>query len=290
MKQKTRLFRITALLPVLILFSMFFYYPFFKNLYYVFHDYNYLNTPEWVGLDNIIRFFGDSQAHIALKNTFVITLCSVPIMVCGALVLAVLVDRLTIGKSFIRSAIFITHLTPTVVAAIIFKMWFSDLNGLINNILSNLGLDRVPWLTETRFAMIAIIILAAWLRIGYYFVIYLAGLSNVDKQLYESARIDGANELQIFFKVTLPQLKPVTIYTTIMATISGLKAYSEVVVLTNGAPYQSTQTTLMYMFQRGFDSRDVGYGATVAMVLFLIILAVTLIQMRVNKAFSDFEG
>lgn len=290
MKQNARVFRFSALLPVLILFAMFFYYPFFKNLYYVFHDYNYLNTPEWVGLDNIIRFFKDTQAHIALRNTFLITICSVPIMVFGALVLAVLVDRLTIGKSFIRSAIFITHLTPAVVAAIIFKMWFSDLNGLINNILTNLGLDRIPWLTETRFAMIAIIILAAWLRIGYYFVIYLAGLSNVDKQLYESARIDGANELQIFFKVTLPQLKPVTIFTSIMATISGLKAYSEVVVLTNGAPYKSTQTTLMYMFQKGFDSRDVGYGATVAMVLFLIILVITLIQMRVNKAFSEFDG
>ena len=289
MQRSIRRFRISALIPVLILFAVFFYYPFFKNIYYMFMDYNYLNKPTFVGLENITRFFNDKQAHLALKNTFLITICSVPIVVGGALILAVLVEKLTIGKGFIRNAIFVTHLTPTVVAAIIFKVWFSDQNGLINNTLSKLGAKMIPWLTETKYALIAIIILSVWLKIGYYFVIYLAGISNIDTTLYEAAKIDGANEFQIFTKVTLPQLKPVTVFTTIMATISGLKAYSEVVVLTNGVPYESTQTTLMYMFQKGFTSRDVGYGSTVAFVLFLIIFVITLIQMRVNKAMTSVD-
>ncbi len=289
MNRKVNGFIWCALTPVLILFALFFYYPFFKNIYYMFTDYNYLNTPSFVGMENIIKFFSDTQAHRALFNTFLITIGSVPFMVGIALVLAVLVNKLTIGKSFIRSAIFATHLTPVIVGAVIFKTWFSDQNGFINNVLEIMGLQRVPWLTETNFALIAIIILAVWLKMGYYFVIYLAGLSNIDMQLYEAAQIDGANGRQLFFKITLPQLKPVTVFTTIMATISGLKAYAEVVVLTNGAPYQTTQTALMYMFEKGFDSRDVGYGSTVAIVLFLIILIITLIQMRANKAFSTME-
>lgn len=289
MNRKVNGFIWCALAPVLILFALFFYYPFLQNIYYMFTDYNYLNTPSFVGMTNIIKFFSDTKAHRALLNTFLITIGSVPFMVGIALVLAVLVNKLMIGKPFIRSAIFATHLTPVIVGAVIFKTWFSDQNGFINNVLEMMGLQRVPWLTETNFALIAIIILAIWLKMGYYFVIYLAGLSNIDMQLYEAAQIDGANGRQLFFKITLPQLKPVTVFTTIMATISGLKAYAEVVVLTNGAPYQTTQTALMYMFEKGFDSRDVGYGSTVAIVLFLIILIITLIQMKANKAFSTME-
>ena len=287
MQRNIRRFEISALIPVMLLFCTFFYYPFLKNIYYMFTDYNYLNTPTFVGCQNFKRFFGDSQALLALKNTFKITIFSVPIVICLSLVLAVLVDKLVIGKVFVRNAIFMTYLTPSIVAAIVFKVWFGTDSGVINSTLYKLGMQAVPWLTETKYAMVAVIVLAIWLKVGYYFVIFLAGVSNIDRNLHEAAKIDGANELQIFFKVTLPQLKPVTVFTTIMATISGLKAYAEVVVLTNGAPYDSTQTILMYMFQRGFRSRDVGYGTTIAFALFLIIFAVTLVQMRANKVLSS---
>ena len=288
MKKSIRRFEITALAPVLLLFVLFFYYPFTKNIYYMFTDFNFLNKPTFIGFNNIIRFFEDAQAHLALKNTFCITIFSVPIVVCLALLLGVLADKLTLGKTFVRNAIFVTYLTPAVVAAIVFKVWFSS-EGLINNTLTKFGLVTIPWRTETKFAMVAIIALTIWLKVGYYFVIFLAGISNIDRALYEAARIDGANELQVFSKVTLPQLKPVTIFTSILAMISGLKSYAEVVALTNGAPFDSTQTILMYMFQRGFRSGDVGYGTTVSFVLFIIIFVITLIQMRATKAMSGIE-
>lgn len=285
-KLDQKFFIVSVLLPVLTLFTVFFYYPFLKNIYYMFTNYNYLNTPSFVGLQNIIKLFHDAKALGSLNNTFIITLCSVPLVIIFSLLFAVLADKLTFGKPFIRSCIFITNLTSTIVAAIIFKCWFNESLGIVNSVLQMLGLTGRPWLTTTNWAMVGIIILSVWLRVGYYFVLFLAGLSNVDKQLYEAAEIDGANTFRLFWNITLPQLKPVTVLTTITAVISGLNCYAEVQVLTAGGPYGSTKTALMYMFEVGFNSRNVGYGCTIALALFLITLVVTLLQMRTQRFFE----
>ena len=282
-------FVVVAMIPVFILFGAFFYYPFCKNIYYIFTDFNYLNTPAFVGLKNITDFLYDNEAHRAILNTLLITLCSVPLTTCLALLLAVLVDKAKHWKGFMRAAFFSTYLVSAVVAAIIFKCWFNEQLGIVNVVLKKIGIGAIPWLTETRWAIVAIVILTVWMKTGYYFVVFLAGISNIDTQLYEAAKIDGAGTFKRFLKITLPQLKPVSILVLIMATIGGLKMYSEVVVLTNGGPYRTTQTALMYMFEQGFDNRNVGYGSMISMVLFLIILIVTLIQMKTQKIFEEVE-
>lgn len=276
-----------ALVPTILFFLLFFYYPFFVNIYWMFTDYNFLNTPRFIGLKNIAHFFRDENAWHALKITGLITIISTTITLGLSLLIAMAVFYMKIGKSIVRGAIFSTYIVSTIVTAIMFKIWFSDQLGYINGILESLGMHKVPWLTDSFWAMIAIIIVSVWLYIGYFMVIFLAGISNIDSQLFEASMIDGANRWQMFISITLPQLKPVLVFSMIIAVISYLKTFPAVVILTNGGPYNSTETILMYMFDQGFQYRHVGYASVIGTVIFLITLIISLIQLKLTKFFSE---
>ena len=279
----------SIIIPVVIFFVVFIYYPFFMNFIYMFTDYNYLNTPSFVGLKNILKFFTDEIALQAFKNTFIITLVSAPVVMVLSLLISVLVYNMRIGKSLIRSMIFSTYLISLVVAAIIFKNWFASESGMINGFIQSMGMEKVPWLTEPAWAMVAIIALGVWKYLGYYVVIFLAGLSNIKSELYEASKIDGANSVETLFYITIPQLSPTIVFSMIISAITFLKTYSQVVTLTNGGPYRSTQTVLMYMFDQGFSSRNVGYASVISVAMVIAVLVITLIQMKATKFFSD-EG
>jgi lactose/L-arabinose transport system permease protein len=293
-KKKSKKFSESAFIifsigPVIIYFIVFMYYPFIQNIRYMFSKYNYLNTPIFVGMKNITHFFRDSNVFQSFKNTFVIAVTSVPILMVLSIFIAMALYYMRIGKAFFRSAIFTTYLTSLVVAAIIFKMLFGSEIGVINNFLQYLGFNKIPWLIDPGYAIIAVIILGIWKYLGYYVVIFMAGFSNVNTELLEASMIDGASPVQRFFYVMIPQLKPTIVFSIIIATITFLRTYPTVVVLTNGGPYSSTKTILMYMFEQGFDSRNVGYASVIAVALFLVILILTMLQMKLTKSFSE-EG
>lgn len=273
--------------PAILFFAVIVYYPFLKNIYYMFFNYNFIKKPKFVGLDNITKFFTDTNAHTALKNTFTITIFSVPLVLIVALLIAIAVFNMKKGKSFVRASIFSTFLVPGVVAAIIFKLLFGTENGLINMTLNSLGVDSIGWLIQPFWAIIAVIIVHVWNGTGYYMVIFLSGLSNINTQLYEAAKIDGASILQSFRYVTLPQLKPTIVFSMIYATMAYLRTYPSVELLTGGGPYQSTETIIMYMFKQGFKTRDVGYASVIAVIVFLITLVVSIVQMKATKYFDD---
>lgn len=271
----------------LLFFAIFFYYPFLNNLYYMFTDYNYIGSNDFVGLKNIALFFHDHHVRTAFTNTFIITLAQVVSVLIISLLVAVAVFYMTIGKAFVRSVIFSTTLVPAIVAAIIFKLWFGQELGLLNNLFNSLHLPSVPWLLDPRWGLTGIVIVGVWGGLGYNMVIYLAGLSNVDTEILEAAAIDGANAFQRFMYLILPQLKPTMVFLGITLVINSLKTYGQVAVLTNGGPYGSTQTVVLYMFQKGFFDLEVGYASVIAFALFLIILVITLIQMRVTRFYAD---
>ncbi|GAA0084132.1 carbohydrate ABC transporter permease [Clostridium sp. MB05] len=273
--------------PAILFFAVIVYYPFLKNIYYMFFNYNFIKKPKFVGLDNITKFFADTNAHTALKNTFTITIFSVPLVLIVALLIAIAVFNMKKGKSFVRASIFSTFLVPGVVAAIIFKLLFGTENGLINTTLNSLGFDSIGWLIQPFWAIVAVIIVHVWNGTGYYMVIFLSGLSNINTQLYEAAKIDGASILQSFRYVTLPQLKPTIVFSMIYATMAYLRTYPSVELLTGGGPYQSTETIIMYMFKQGFKTRDVGYASVIAVIVFLITLVVSIVQMKATKYFDD---
>ncbi|NOU72998.1 ABC transporter permease subunit [Paenibacillus sp. LMG 31458] len=276
-----------AIVPTILFFATFFYYPFFTNIVWMFTDYNFLNHPKFVGLKNILKFIHDQNAWHALRNTALITIISTPLTLCVSLGIAMAVFYMKLGKSVIRGAVFTTYIVSTIVASIIFKVWFNDELGYINGILTSMGIHRVPWLTDPFWAMAAIIVLCVWLQMGYFMVVFLAGLSNVDSQLFEAGVIDGANKRQLFFHITLPQLMPVIIFSSIIVVATFLKTYPQVAILTNGGPYRSTETILMYMFDQGFQSRNVGYASVIGIVIFMITMVVSLLQLKLTKFFSE---
>jgi ABC-type sugar transport system permease subunit len=273
--------------PVIIYFAVFVYYPFIMNIFYMFCDYNYLKAPTIIGMKNLIHLFSDNLAWESIRNTLVFTIFSVPFVIALSILLSTFLFYLKIGKQFLRSMIFTTFLPNWIIGAIIFKQWFSTEGGIVNYTLQCLKLPAIPWLSEPFWAIIAIIILNIWVFLGYYVVIFLAGISNINSELFEASKIDGANNIKTFFYVTLPQLAPTIIFSTITAAINYLRTYPQVVVLTNGGPSRSTQSALMYMFSTGFTSRNVGYASVLAVTLFIIILVVTFAQMKATKFYSE---
>ena len=281
---------VTAIVaPTMIFFAVFFYYPVIMNIYYMFCDYNLLSKPKFVGLKNIIRFFSDEIVRISFQNTFIIALFSVPLVIVFAILVATALFNIKKGAGFFRSAIFASYLTSMIVAAIVFKSWFGTESGFINGLLVSLGKSKIPWLSEPATAMMTVIVLSVWKYVGYYVVIFLAGFSNINADLYEAARIDGAGSVQMFFSITIPQLMPTIVYSMIISTITYLRSYSAVLVLTGGGPYSSTETVIMYMFEQGFNSRNVGYASVIAIALTLVILVLTGIQMKMTNMMSE-EG
>lgn len=273
--------------PAILYFGVFYYYPTLMNIYYMFCDYNLLSTPTFVGLKNITHFLSDDVVGLAFRNTFVITIFSVPLVIAISILIASALFSIKRGAGFFRSAIFATYLTSLIVAAIVFKGWFGSELGVINSLLTQFGMSKVPWLSEPGTAMFVVIVLSVWKYIGYYVVVFLAGFSNINTDLYEAARIDGAGPVKIFFRITIPQLMPTIVYACIISTITYLRSYSAVLVLTKGGPYNSTQTVLMYMFEQGFRSRNVGYASVISMALIVVILVFTVIQMKMTNAFSE---
>ena len=276
-------FAYAVAIPVLLYFILFYYYPFFMNFIYMFCNYDYISEPKFVGMKNILRFLGDSGAWHAFFNVLLIAVVCVPLILAFSLIIATLLFNLTKGKTVFRSAIFATFLTSNVVAAIVFKSLFGEELGFINNFLSSLGLGKVPWFTEPAFALATIMIVTVWNAIGYYMVILLAGLSGISPDLYEAATIDGANVLQKFLFITIPQLKNPLVFSLIIATLGCLRSYSIVLVLTNGGPYGSTRTMLMEIFDHGISSGDVGYASVLAVFMAILMMAISIVQLKVTK-------
>ena len=280
---KDGLFVCSIVIPAVLFFIIFIYYPFSKNIYYVFMDYDYIHKPTFVGLDNIKKFFTDPYALNALKNSFLITFISVPLVLSVSLLLSVALFNLKRFQGIFRSAIFSTYLVPLVVASVIFKLLFGTESGMINSILNAFGIENINWLTKPGLAMLCVIIINIWNGTGYYMVIFLAGLSNVDSQLYEAAYVDGAGPVRVFFSITLPTLKPTILFGGVFATITYLRTFITIEILTEGGPYRSTETIIKYMFDQGFESRNVGYASLLAIIIFLISLIISLIQIKLTN-------
>ena len=286
-KQKDGVFIWSVVIPAMLFFLVFVYYPFFKNIYYVFMDYNYIKEPTYVGLRNIKILLSDTYEFNAFKNTFLITFISVPLVLCVSLALSVILFNLKRFQGFFRSAIFSTYLVPLVVASVVFKLLFGTESGMVNSILLSLGLDKINWLTNPSLATFCIIVINLWNGTGYYMVIFLAGLSNINTEIYEAAKVDGAGPFRVFFSITLPSLKPTLIFAGVFATITYLRTYVTVEVLTEGGPFRSTETIIQYMFAQGFESRNVGYASLLALIVFIITLIISIIQIKLTKSAEE---
>jgi len=265
-------FGVLTLVPVALLF------------YYAFTDWNIFGGAQWSGLANFEQMAGDSSFWTALRNTFYYTAVHVPLTLAVSLGLALVLNRKLRGVAFFRTVAFFPYITAIVAAAQVWNMLFSPDFGPINEFLRGLGVDHPPgWTVSAGWAMPAVILVGVWRDMGYYMLIFLAGLQTVPAQLHEASTIDGANAWQRFWNVTLPCLRPTTFFVTVMLTIGSFKVFDVILLMTDGGPGQSTLVLSQYVFQKGFEENQFGYASAVSIVLFAICFLVTILQFVVNK-------
>jgi multiple sugar transport system permease protein len=236
------------------------------------------------GLANYAALVSDPVFLTALKNTLVFVLLASPLTVAVALSAALLVNaRVARFKGFFRTTFFAPVVTTLVAVAVVFKYVYHPRFGLLNRGLSLVGLPAVDWLGDTRFALVAIVILAVWKNFGFSTILFVAGLQGIPESLYEAARLDGAGRWQQFRRITLPLLAPTLLLVGLTRTIDTFQIFAEPYVMTAGGPLNATLTMALLMYKEGFRFWNMGRGAAVAFVLFGVILAATLVQFRLQK-------
>lgn len=242
----------------------------------------------FVGIQNYINQFANPDFWTATYNTLLYTLFTVPIGLCLALVLAVVLNKRT-GKNVYRLFFFMPVVTSSVSVSV---MWMWILNGdigILNQVLGMIGIQGPNWLTDTRIVMLSIAMLSIWWQLGYNMVIFLAGIQNISKSYYEAAEMDGASKLQQFFKITLPMLSPTTFFLSIMAIISSFQVFDQAFVLTRGGPGKASYTLVYHIYQQAFIDFRFGSSAAGAVILFVAILVLTLIQFYAQKRWVHYE-
>lgn len=277
--------RVTAyifLIPSIIYYSLIWVYAFIRNVYISFTEYNLVNTPKFILFNNFIDLFADKYFWNALKNTSIFTVLVVPVSLVVSFAVALLINEITMGRVFYRTAIFITTSFSIVASAIVFRIMFNKEFGIINMYLfKTFDIAPIDWLTSSKYALFTTSIVAIWKNIGWYMMIYFAALQNTDSTLSEAAKVDGANEFQIIRLILVPQLRPVILLTSTVAIIGHLQIFALPLVMTRGGPSRSTETIVYYIYKAAFKSFEVGYATAMSMVLFGIVIVFTLIQLKV---------
>nr|WP_076558059.1 sugar ABC transporter permease [Salimicrobium flavidum] len=266
--------------PAVAFFLVFTVYPVISSLLLSFQT---REGSEYVfsGLDNYIRLFQDTLFYKALGNTFLILIVQVPIQLFLAVIIAVALNSQFLRmKSFFRVAFFMPAITALVASSIIFMILLDENYGLVNYLLSLVGIEAIAWLSDPFWAKVALMVAITWRWTGYNMVIFLAGLQNIPASLYEAAEIDGASKLKQFFYITLPQLKPIFVFTFVLSTIGTLQLFDEPYILTEGGPNNATLTITLYLYENGFQYFDFGYASAIAYVLVLIIGVLSWAQMK----------
>jgi lactose/L-arabinose transport system permease protein len=262
---------------------LFYFYPMIQSLILSFHSGTGVNL-QFVGLDNYVRLVQDPVFLTTVKNTVIYLIIQVPIMIILALFLSVLLNNKTVKlKGFFRTAIFLPCVTSLVAYSVIFKYLFSQ-DGIINILLIKLVhiSEPIQWLTDPFWAKITIIIAITWRWTGYNMIFFLSGLQNIDESIYEAARIDGASSIQQFFRITIPMMKPIILFTTITSTIGTLQLFDEVMNITKGGPGNATMTISQYIYNLSFKyTPDFGYAATVSYAIVILIVFFSIIQFKV---------
>lgn len=266
------------LLPAGVLLLVFFFIPFFQTFVLSFQDYSTnIYNPTYVGLFNYIKLMKSPIFYQVLFNTFLYLFIAVPILAVVPLFLAILINQKIRGITVYKILIYLPVIVSIVVAAIAFKWLYAE-QGILNFAIGQMGFEPIGWLTDTRFALISVIIVTIWKGIGYYMMIYLAALMSVPKELYEACDIDGASALRKHLTVTIPHIMPTLALVSTISAISAMKVFAEIYVMTKGGPLNSSKTIVYYIYERAFENLDLGYASAMAVVLLVIVMIFSLIN------------
>lgn len=271
------------ILPNMILFLTFMIIPIFMSFYYSTVKWNGLGDPKFIGLENYLYIFTDDVFIKSMFNTVYYSAVTVPILMVLSLLFAVLLNNKIPLRGLIRSSIYAPAVVSTVVVGTVFIWIFQDQLGLINYIITLLGGEGINWQNDTRFAMVMIIVATIWQKTGYNMVIYLAGPQGIPTELMEAATIDGATTWQKFRYVTLPLLKNTHMFVIITSLINSFRSFDLIYTMTQGGPLNATKTIVMYVYEQAFQKNYYGRAAAAGVVLFVLMVAFTVVQMKAKK-------
>ena len=240
----------------------------------------------WVGFDNYVRFFTDDRSQQIFWNTLRFTAFAVTGNICVGMLFALALDRKMPGLLlyFFRLAFFLPVIIAAAFVSIVWGYFYGDDLGVINYYLIHLGLSPVHWLTSSRYAMMSIVIMDVWKNAGFFMIIFIAALQGVPKTLVEAAVMDGAGYWRRFFRIVLPWISPVVFFAIVYASIGALQVFESIVILTQGGPGDATRSMSIYIVEEAFDSFEIGYAASVAVVMTVVILAITVLQFMASRA------
>ncbi len=257
--------------------------PVLYSLYISFQQFSFLNpsAAKWVYFDNYIEVFQDKTFHKALLNTLKYSAAVVPIQTFIALVLGYICSRKIRFKTFFRGAYYLPSVTSSVAVSTIFMFLFSG-KGIINIFMVNFGFEAKSWFATPKYALMLCMVIAIWTTVGTFMIVFMAGLADIPNEIYEAAAVDGANEIQNFFKITVPLLRPTTFFVVIIGLIGTLQIFDYAFIISKGegGPVDSTLTIVLYLYKKAFKHFDMGYASAMAFILFIIIFAITLIQKK----------
>lgn len=280
--------------PWIIGFLIFTAWPVINSAYLSLTDYDVINDPSFVGFDNYVQLFEDPKVGLALRNTFIFTIMSVPTQLVVSLGLALLLNSATRASGFFRTAFFLPKMTPPVAIGILLLMLFNGQSGLINGFLGIFGIDGPAWTTDPDWVKPGLVLMSLW-TVGASVVIILAALRGVPQELYDSALVDGAGWWRRTLRITVPMISPTLFFLFIVDSINALQSFTEAYTAFFGAgntTYSNDAALFyaIYLFQQAFEFLHMGYASALAWLLFIVIMAITAVQILVTRRFVHYEG
>jgi len=243
---------------------------------------------KWTGFDNFQRLFKDEAFIKSLTNNGLFLL-TVPVYMAIAMFLAIVIDKHVYMKSYFKVAFFMPYISSVVAVAIVWQVLFHPSVGPVNQTLMALGIDNPPkWIADPKFALVSLMMISVWISIGFNMIVYIAGLQSIPRDLYEAAEIDGANTWNKFAKITFPQLSSSSFFLLITGIISTFKVFDLIAVLTKGGPIRSTSMIVWHLYETAFVNLKIGYASSMAVVLFVCVLIITILQWLLQKKWVNY--
>ncbi|MGM0753150.1 MAG: carbohydrate ABC transporter permease [Bacillota bacterium] len=290
-KRSDYLWAYLMIAPTMLGLFVFYLWPMLQTFYFSFTEWGAFGTYEWIGLKNYSRMLEDVNLLQSFKNTGIYILCTVPLGIFLSILVAVLLNQKIKGTTVYRTLYFLPVITMPAAIAMVWKWLYNSDFGLLNYLLSFVGIDGPQWLTNPDIALYSIIVVAIWSGIGYNMVIFLSGLQGIPKTYYEAAEIDGAGPATMFFKITLPLLSPVIFFVSIMSLIGAFQFFDLIFMMISksSTALENTQSIVYLFYQHAFVLNDKGYAAAIAVLLLVMILIITVIQMALQKKWVHYD-
>lgn len=279
------------ILPSLLGFLIFTFIPVVISLCLSFTSWNFMEGIEGIkfnGLANYICLFSDEWFLNSYKNNIIFTAVTVPVLIALGLVMATIINKYIYGGGVVRTMIFIPYIASVVAVCTVWMVLLQPSYGPVNEFFRSIGIANPPgWLADFKWSLPSIMIIYVWQQVGYYSIVFLAGLKGLPEDVYEAAKVDGASSIRQFFSLTVPLISPTTFFLTIMGIIGSFKVFDQISVLTQGGPGSSSSVMAYYVYRTAFDYFEMGYANTLAWALFVLVFIVTLVQWKMQAKFSN---